>query len=429
MNNTVSVGILGLGVVGAELVNIIKINHSNILKNYGIDLQIKSIFVRDVKKTRTTDISGLNLTSNVHDVINDPEIDIICECIGGSGTELTKDYILSAINNNKSIVMSSKKTLAIYGKQILSLACKKNISFKYDATVGGGVPVAKILTNCFKGEKIEQIVGILNATSNYIYTRMEKDNLSFEKALEKAQELGYAENNPSEDINGYDALYKAVILTLFSSKKWLDVNKLETTPFSSINMTDVKYAEELGYKIKPLAIIENQPNGITYKIGPCLIKENHIVENTQNNFNVIVFKGSNSGMLGFYGQGAGSLPTASAMFDDIVGILTSSNSSHYNTIDQLCSNIVEADNVSEYKNNLYLRINVENKIGRLAFICSILSKNSVNVEKIIQKDGSSGMMDIVFLTSSIESSTINEIINEFNVNGIKIHTLIPFLGE
>lgn len=313
MERVVKVGILGLGVVGAELVNIIKANQESVKKKYGVTLEISKVYVRDINKKRDTDTSGLELTSNAHDIIFDSDIDVICECMGGSGTEQTKELVIKAIDNNKSVVMSSKKVLALYGNEILELLKTRDVSLRYDATVGGGIPITKIIKECFKGEKIEGIVGILNATSNFIYTRMEKDNMSFEDALKKAQMLGYAENDPSEDINGFDALYKAVVLTLFAMKKWVDIKTLSTTPFSSINVLDMKYAEELGYKIKPLVIVENRSNGIRYRLGPCLIKENHIAANTIENYNIIVFKGSNSGVLGFYGQGAGSKPTASAI--------------------------------------------------------------------------------------------------------------------
>lgn len=429
MDRVVKIGILGLGVVGAELANIIKSNRESVLKKYGVKLEIGKVYVRDMHKKRGTDIEDLKLTANAYDLIDDDGIDVLCECMGGSGTEQTKDLVVKAIENNKSVVMSSKKVLALYGNEILELLKERQVSLRYDATVGGGIPITKIIKECFKGERIEGIVGILNATSNFIYTRMEKDNMSFEDALRKAQKLGYAENDPSEDINGFDALYKAVVLTLFSMKKWVDIKTLSTTPFSSVNVLDMKYAAELGYKIKPLAIVENRTNGIRYRLGPCLIKENHIAANTVENYNIIVFRGSNSGVLGFYGQGAGSKPTASAMFDDLVGIISSEDGCADGLLRETYRNITGVENASENKNNLYWRIGVENIVGKLALICTILAGNSVNIEKVIQKDEIDGKIGVVLLTSSADSTTINKIVDEFSENEIEIKTILPFLGE
>ncbi|MCX7921958.1 MAG: homoserine dehydrogenase [Clostridia bacterium] len=428
-NAVVKIGFLGLGVVGAELLNIIRSNQARILDKYGVKLEVSKIFVRDLNKKRDTDTSELQLTTNAADIIFDKDIHIVCECMGGAGTENTKEFVISALENSKSVVMSSKKVLALYGKKILDLASSSSAQLRFDATVGGGIPVAKILKECFKGEKVEKIVGILNATSNFIYTKMEKDNLSFEDALKKAQQLGYAENDPSEDINGFDALYKSIILTMFSMKKWLNIKELSTTPIGNITVLDMKYANELGYKIKPLVIMENQDDKLKYRVGPCLINENHIAANTVENYNIIVFKGSNTGVLGFYGQGAGSKPTASAMFDDLISIATTPDEGISGLIKEMYSGVEPTENVYEYKNNLYWRVSVENIVGKLAFICSLLADNSVNIEKVIQKDEAEGKIGVVLLTSRVDSSTLSKIVDQFTNNDIEINTIIPFLGE
>lgn len=426
---TVKIGFLGLGVVGAELVNIIQNNMVRISEKYGVNLELGKIFVRDVSKKRSIDVSKLQLTTNVYDVLDDKETDIICECVGGAGTEGTRGYIERAVKNGKSVVLSSKKVLALYGMEILDSANKNNVAVKFDATVGGGIPVAKIIKECFKGEEIRKVVGILNATSNFIYSKMEKEGLSFEAALKSAQELGYAENDPYEDISGMDALYKAIILVMFSMKKWVDIKNVSTTPFSNINVSDMKYAKELGYQIKPLVIVENGEE-LVYRIGPCLIKDSHIAANTFNNNNMIVFEGSNSGVLGFYGQGAGSRPTASAMFDDLIGIVTQQHNGRLDPASsELYHGIKAVDKLHEYENNLYWRISVDNKIGKFAVIASILANNDVNIEKIIQKDELKGRMGIVLLTSSVDVETFNRISAQFEGKGVEINAVMPFLGD
>lgn len=426
---TIKIGFLGLGVVGAELVNIIQGNSERIREKYSVNIVLGKIFVRNPDKKRSIDTSRLQLTTDAGEVIDDKDTDIICESVGGAGTEETKEYVAAAIRNGKSVVLSSKKVLALYGMEILGLARKHNIMVKFDATVGGGIPVAKIIKDCFKGEEIKKVVGILNATSNFIYSKMEKEDLSFEAALKNAQELGYAENDPSEDINGMDALYKAIILVMFSMKKWVDIKKIKTTPFSKINILDMKYANELGYQIKPLVIAENREK-LIYRLGPCLVRDSHITANTFNNYNMIVFEGSNSGILGFYGQGAGSKPTASAMFDDLVGIMAQQQVECPDLVSsELYKGIKAVDDLQEYESNLYWRISVDNIIGKFAEIARILADNAINIEKIIQKDGVEGRMGIVLLTSGVDTKTINQVSAQFDACGVVIHAIMPFLGE
>jgi homoserine dehydrogenase len=422
----IKIGFLGLGVIGAELLNIIATNQNSILKRYGIKIKFGKVFIRDLYKKRNVNIKEPELTTDPWEVINDPDTDIICECVGGSGTEETKEYIFKAMNNGKSVILSSKKVLALNGKEIINLATEKKVQLKYDATVGGGIPIAKVLKECFKGEKIDKFIGILNATSNFIYTKMDKDNLSFDAALLKAQEQGYAENDPLEDINGFDALYKTIILMMFSMNKYVDIKLLKASPFSNIDILDMKYAQELGYRIKPLAIVENKEQ-LVYRIGACLIKDSHIVANIDYNNNIVTFEGPNTGTLGFYGQGAGSKPTASAMFDDLISILNTSNEQLQQINNESFGEVLNITEVMEYKNNLYWRISVHNKVGMFVQIATILASNNVNIEKIIQKDKIGNKIGIVLLTSSIDSEIITSIISQFRDNEIEINCIIPFL--
>ncbi|MDP4180353.1 MAG: homoserine dehydrogenase [Bacillota bacterium] len=419
----IRIGLLGLGVVGAELANIINSNIENISEKYGVQMEIGKVFVRDLQKKRNTDIPSSKLTTNADEVLN--ESDIICECMGGAGTEITKEYIMRCIKSKKPVIMSSKKVIALYGKDILDLCMSQKSQIRFDATVGGGIPIAKVIKECFKGEKITKAVGILNATSNYIYSSMDKKGYSFEQALKKAQDLGYAENDPTEDIDGLDALYKVVVLTLFAMKSWVNIKELSTKSFSSIDILDMKYANELGYRIKPLAIFEKKNNKFIYRVGPCLIDEKHIAANVINNFNIIVFEGSNSGKLGFYGQGAGSMPTATAMFDDLVSVLKT-NFEYETDLYEGCEIVTD---YRDFRNNLYWRISVENTIGKLAHICNVFAQNSINIEKVIQKDAINGKMDVVLLTNSVDATVIDLITKEFETNQIEINTIIPFFND
>ena len=423
MTKKVKVGLLGLGVVGGELASIINTNKENILNKYNLEIEIGKVFVRDLSKKRSVDIDTSKFTTDAYEVLR--ECDIICECMGGAGTETAKEYVMYAVKAKKPVIMSSKKVLARYGKDILDLCLLNETQLRFDATVGGGIPIAKVIKECFKGEEIVKAVGILNATSNFIYTNMEKNGCSFEEALKKAQELGYAENDPSEDIHGHDALYKVIVLALFAMKKWIDIDKIIPKTFSSINVLDMKYANELGYKIKPLAIFEKRRNKFIYRVGPCLIDKDNMAANVVNNFNIIALEGSNSGLLGFYGQGAGSKPTASAMFDDLINALNSS----FEQDKDLYEGCESAEEYIDYNNNLYWRISVENTTGKLAKVCTVLAENSVNIEKLIQKDEINGKIGVVLLTRCVDLTSISNITKEFENNDIEINTIIPFFNN
>lgn len=425
----INVGILGLGVVGGELANIISQNRDNVLQKYDIELSIKSAYVRDLTKQRTVELDKAILTENPDEVVGDPEIDIICECMGGSGTEQTRELVLKALKNGKQLIMSSKKVLAKYSDEVLEAHRESGVQLRYDATVGGGIPVGKIIKDCFKGEKIKKIVGILNATSNFIYTFMEQKNYTFDEALQLAQKLGFAENDPTEDVEGYDALYKLVVLILFSMKKSVNIEKMTTSSFTEISLVDMNYAKELGYRIKPLAVAEDRNGKLTYRVGPCLIKENHVVASAVSNYNIIVFEGSNSGTLGFYGQGAGAKPTASAMYDDLINVLTVSGEYAEIISKEQHYGMEKLGEYSDYSNDLYWRYTVENKVGMLAKICLIFMDNNINIEKLIQKDEVNGKIDVVLLTRSADTITINKITSELAKYGIIIDSIIPFFND
>jgi homoserine dehydrogenase len=422
----INIGILGLGVVGEELAKIILHNQQRIKEQQGIHIQIKKVFVRDISKKRNVGLDPSILTTRSEEVTQNPDINIICECVGGSGTEQTRKMVLDSIQSGKHVIMSSKKVLAKYGEEILNLLQEHQVQYRYDATVGGGIPVTKVIRECFKGEKIKKVVGILNATSNFIYSYMESHNASFGEALKLAQDLGYAENDPTEDIKGYDSLYKLVILTIFSMGKSVNIEKMSTQSFEDISLIDMNYAKELGYRIKPLAVVEDNNGRLTYRVGPCLIHKTHVVATAVSNYNVIVLEGENSGNIGLYGQGAGAKPTASAMFDDLISVVHDhfrGGTIDFRTVKNLRENV---DNYYQYTNNLYWRYTVDNKIGVLAKMCNVFMNYGINIEKIIQKDEVHGKIDVVALTHSADEITINKIISELSNDQIAVVKIIPF---
>jgi homoserine dehydrogenase len=342
--------------------------------------------------------------------------------MGGSGFKLTRDYVLEAMTNGKHVIMSSKKALAKFAELLLITANSHNVHLKYDASVGGGIPIAKVLEHTFKGDKLLKIMGIFNATSNYIYSKMFKENLSFDAALKMAQDKGYAENDPTDDLDGYDSLYKLIILTIFGMNKVIDPSLLVPDSFAGINIKDMKYAEELGYCIKPIAIIKHENSTIEYKIGPCLIPSEHIIANTFNNYNTILIEGENNGDLAFYGQGAGAKPTASAMFDDLMNLLVSPKLKK-----KFPFSLIDRDIITKYQSKLYWRFTVKNEVGVLSSLTGILAENKINIEKLIQKDEQQDGIEIVLLTSMADTSIAESILYQLNESGIVNNAVIPFV--
>lgn len=424
MNNKriIKVGILGLGVIGSELVLQILNNRSRIEKETGVSIEIEKIYVRTLNKIRTLDTTNLPLTTDINDIINNPGIDIICECMGGNGYELTCDYLLEAIKNDKHLVMSSKKTLAKYAALLIKAADSHNVHLHYEACVGGGIPIAKVLANAFKGDRVLNIMGIFNATSNYIYSKMFNHNLTFQEALKEAQVNGYAENDPSDDVDGYDSLYKLIILAIFGMKQIIDPSHLQPDSFRKINIKDMKYADELGYRIKPLALLKRVNDTFEYKIGQCLIPSEHVIANTFNNYNSILIEGENCGELNFYGQGAGAKPTATAMFDDLMNILANPEPR-----DIIAFSEIDSKQIVQYNSKQYWRFTMKNEVGVLSKFTAVLAKNNINIEKFIQKEEVEGGIEIVLLSSAVTPSITESILNCLNDVNIINNSVIPLV--
>jgi homoserine dehydrogenase len=260
-------------------------------------------------------LANLCLTDDPYDAIKDA--DIVVECLGGNGVELTRELVLKTIKSHQAVIMSSKKCLAFYGPEIMRTVKQYHGIFHYDATVGGGIPISSVFETMGRCETIEKIYGICNGTSNYILDKMEQKGISYEHALNKAIKKGYAENNPSEDVEGYDSLYKAVIMMGFGMNYWIDSKTIIPRTITSLTPRDFVVAEKTHNVIKPVFILEKTVDSVTCDIGPMLLPKDSLLATVKENNNIIVIYGSESRERAFYGQGAGQKPTASAMFDDL----------------------------------------------------------------------------------------------------------------
>ncbi len=310
----VNVSFLGLGVVGLKLLKYVLMEKEQLKCHYGVDIDVVNMFVQNLEKPRKAYVNRERLTDNPYEAID--HADIVIECIGGNGCKLTRELVLYALSHGKAVIMSSKKCLAFYGAEIEKVAKVNHAILKYDATVGGGIPISTVLEHMGKCEEIREIFGICNATSNYILTQMSQYNRSYPEAFLQAQKLGITEHDPKDDVDGYDSLYKAVILAGFGMHIWM--NPKDITPVSISNIKVLK-----DRIIRPTFSIQYMKDTKTVKcqVGPKIIEPDDILASVSGKNNIIVIKSSESGERALIGEGAGARPTASAMFDDLVKIL------------------------------------------------------------------------------------------------------------
>ncbi len=310
----INIAILGFGVVGSGVAEVCRMNNESIRRRAGKAITIKKIL--DLREFPDDPLAD-RITHNADDILNDPEIAVVVETIGGAG--FAYDMTKRALKAGKHVVTSNKELVAKHGPELMALAHQNNVNYLFEASVGGGIPIIRPLHKCLAANKIENIIGILNGTTNYILTRMEESGITFADALKEAQELGFAEQNPAADVDGIDACRKIAILGSIAFGEYIDSDKIHTEGISSITVRDMKYASALGCKVKLLASLKRRPGKLADMIvAPMLLPASHPIAVAQGVFNAILINGNALGEAMFYGQGAGKLPTASAVVADVI---------------------------------------------------------------------------------------------------------------
>jgi len=312
----INVAVLGFGVVGSGVVELMDQNSAKIARKAGSPIKIKKIL--DVREFLTSPYKDL-FTSNVEEIFEDDSISVIVETIGG--VDAAYKYTMAAFSKGKHVVTSNKELVASYGPELLATARKYNVNYLFEASVGGGIPIIRPLSQCLAANEISEITGILNGTTNYMLTLMKKEKLSFEDALKSAQLKGYAEANPSSDIEGHDSCRKIAILSSIAYDEFLDYKKIPTMGISSITLSDIENAEREGSVIKLIASSKKTESGISAQVAPAIISKTHPLAGVEDVFNAVLIKGNAIGEAMFYGRGAGKFPTASAVVADIIDIV------------------------------------------------------------------------------------------------------------
>ncbi|MBL4744542.1 MAG: homoserine dehydrogenase [Cycloclasticus sp.] len=402
----VKVGLLGLGTVGGGTVNVLAKNGADISRRCGCEIIVSSASARDITRPRICETDGIQLTTTPEDIINDPDIQIIVELMGGE--EPAKSLILKALSNGKHVVTANKALIANHGNELFAVAEKHNVTLAYEAAIAGGIPIVKAMREGLSANSIEWLAGIINGTGNFILTEMRDKGSAFADVLKEAQELGYAEADPEYDVEGIDAAHKLCILASLAFGMPLDFKSVYTEGISTITPLDVTYAEELGYRIKHLGVARKTDKGVEMRVHPTLIPEKRLIANVDGVMNAVVVKGNAVGSTLYYGPGAGAEATASAVIADIVDICRQLDAPSDSAVpalgfatDQLKALPIVP--IEEIITAYYLRLSVEDKPGVMAAITTILGNNGISIEAVQQKEpeqhGASAQ--VILLTNSV----------------------------
>jgi homoserine dehydrogenase len=432
----VKIGIIGLGTVGGGTVNVLKRNAEEIARRAGRQIVITRASAKDLSKQRICDTQGIALTTDPYDIINDPEIEIVLELIGGAGA--VKDMVLAAIANGKHVVTANKSLIALHGNEIFAKASEQGVIVAFEAAVAGGIPIIKAIREGLSGNQIQWLAGIINGTGNFILTEMRDKGRDFYDVLAEAQALGYAEADPTFDVEGIDAGHKLTILASIAFGIPLQFDKVFTEGITQITRADVEYAEQLGYRIKYLGIARKTSEGIELRVHPTLIPERRLIANVNGVMNAVLVKGDAVGPTLYYGAGAGADPTASSVVADVIDVVRALTSDPENRVPHLAFQADALHDIpvlppEQFKTAYYLRLNAEDKPGVLADVTRILAKHQISIDAIIQKKAldDRALIPIILLTQITLEKEMNAAIAEMEalptvtgrVNRIRLETL------
>ncbi len=413
--NPVKVGLLGLGTVGGGTATVLKDNADEIARRAGRGIVLDMAAALDLERAVELGLGDVRLTTDAWEVVKDPDIEIVVELIGGYSP--ARELVLQAIDNGKHVVTANKALIALHGNEIFQRAQERGVMVAFEAAVAGGIPIIKAVREGLAANKIQWVAGIINGTANYILTEMRDKGRPFDEVLAEAQALGYAEADPTFDIEGVDAAHKLTILASIAFGIPLQFDKVNTEGITGITTEDVAYAGELGYRIKHLGVARRTDGGIEMRVHPTLIPERRLIANVDGVMNAVLVQGDAVGPTLYYGAGAGALPTASAVVADIVDVTRTLTSDPENRVPHLAFQPdALADTrilpMAETQTGFYLRMRAKDQPGVLAEITRILGDRQISIEAFVQKEPAAGEaeVDIILLTQVVREGAMNEAI-------------------
>jgi homoserine dehydrogenase len=411
----VKIGLLGMGTVGGGTVNVLHRNGEEIARRAGRGIEVTHAATRDLNKPRICSTEGITLTTNPNEVVDDPELSIIVELIGGD--TLARELVMKAIANGKHVVTANKALIAKHGNEIFAAAQKKGVMVAFEAAVAGGIPIIKAIREGLAGNHIEWLAGIINGTGNFILTEMRDKGSNFQDVLAEAQRLGYAEADPTFDVEGIDAAHKLTILASIAFGIPLQFEKVYTEGITKITREDVESAEQLGYRIKHLGIAKKTATGVEMRVHPTLIPERRLIANVDGVMNAVLVYGDAVGPTLYYGAGAGADPTASAVVGDIVDVVRTLTSDPENRVPHLAFqpdaiSDIPVLSMDEIQTAYYLKMRALDKPGVLADVTKILGDRGISIEAVLQKEPPSvdEQATITMLTHVVMEGSMNQAI-------------------
>ncbi|MCU6793394.1 homoserine dehydrogenase [Paenibacillus sp. WQ 127069] len=409
---SIQVGLLGLGTVGTGVVRIIKGHQQDLMSQTGASIEISKILVQDKSKLRDIEVSSELLTEDPRDVIENPEIDIVIEVMGG--IELAKGYILEALDRGKHVVTANKDLMALHGQEILAKASEKGCDVLYEASVAGGIPIIRTLVEGFSSDRITKIMGIVNGTTNYILSKMSQEGAAYHDVLKEAQDLGYAESDPTSDVEGFDAARKMTILGTLGFHAHVSLSDVKVRGISQVTKEDIAYGKRLGYEVKLLGIAERQDDYISISVQPTMVKKSHPLASVNGVFNAVYVHGEAVGETMFYGPGAGGMPTATSIVADLVAVVRNLKLgiNGQRALAPFKEKKLKTDEQIASKN--FILLHVEDKAGVLAQITQVFAQHEVSLESVLQHPNETNpKAEIIIITHDANQAAMKKVLKQF----------------
>lgn len=407
----VGVAILGLGIVGGGTYKILSEHREFYKKTQGIDVVVENVLERRKERATELGIEQSKIVNDMAEICSNPEVDIVVEVMGG--IEPAKTFVLAALNAGKSVVTSNKELYCKFGHELEKTAKKNNCGLFYEASCVGGVPVIRALLDNLQGNVFLSIMGIINGTTNYILTKMSNQGSSYAEVLKEAQKLGYAESDPTSDVEGYDAAYKLSILSSMCFRTKIPYTEIYREGISRISNDDINYGKKLGYVIKLLAIGKNSGSGIEVRVHPTFIKSEHPLANVNDSYNAVYVTGDSVEDVMLYGRGAGALPTGSAIVGDIIYCATHQGF-NYSTFKNTEFADPSTKFVKNFESAYYLRVCVEDKVGVLSKVTSLLGKHGISVAQVVQENDGANGLQLIIITHETKENSVKKAVDDIN---------------
>ncbi|WP_314208791.1 homoserine dehydrogenase [Vagococcus salmoninarum] len=407
------VAVLGLGTVGASVPLILREHQEKISQVTGVEILVSKALVRNIPaKKALAEEYDIELTTNYEDILNDSEIKIVVELIGQ--IEPAKTYILEALAKGKHVVTANKDLLALHGKELISAAKKAKVDLYYEASVAGGIPILRTIANSLAADNITSVKGILNGTTNYMLSKMATEGSTYEEALAEAQSLGFAESDPTNDVDGIDAAYKVAILSQFAFGMSLEVGDIEQQGIRGIAQADIQMAQQLGYEVKLIGSAEKNQGSVSANVGPVLVAKSHPLASVQNEMNGVYVKSSGVRESMYYGPGAGAKPTATSVVSDLITVVKNSRLGINGYLFNSYVSDTKLTSATEIKGKFYLSIQVVDKVGQFLKLTEIITGTGVSIDQLIQQKSANDSARIVAITHEMTKAQLMTVIDQIN---------------